>query len=120
MTTAAVTGTQHTAPDWAVAPAPPVPPKPQQDGPVSVCGRGSITCTTPSMTITGITYAVQVTPTTAQCTCPHFTFRHEQCKHIEHVRNTRLCSWNSVTGIPQTTPGQCPNCGADTVTTDRI
>lgn len=105
--------TRTATPDWATPPAPQALPP----GSAVRCSRDAITCTIPSMTIPGICYALQITPATARCTCPHFMYRHEECKHITRAREVFLCGWSSQDGTPQSTPSQCPDCGADTITT---
>ena len=42
------------------------------------------------------------------CTCKDFK-AHKECIHMTKAVMA-ICAWNSLTGIVQTTPGECPEC----------
>ena len=48
------------------------------------------------------------------CTCPHFKFRKQECKHIAEAKLLR-CGWGEDAfcgGRPEPTKdGKCPDCG---------
>jgi len=48
------------------------------------------------------------------CTCPHFTFRHKPCKHIEQAEKQR-CTWHEQWSDEKIGPDyRCPVCGGPT------
>jgi hypothetical protein len=48
------------------------------------------------------------------CTCPQFTCRNVECKHIKATKPQR-CAWNEEafigSSLPRPQDGKCPNCG---------
>ena len=51
------------------------------------------------------------------CTCPHNTFRHQECKHIKQAKTIK-CNWGiEAFNGTWTTPNHdntCPKCGGPT------